>query len=139
MKRLLLLLPLLLGTQAIAGDLGPADFDPDRIHSHRAAKKDKHSAFLEENSFTVLCGTWNNKTTPCTVSFKDGLLHADDSIGIKPDQVMHIQFMTASDAYLIYRTTAGQIVRAGFLDKYAKYGFAFQSRLIRWMNSDQRR
>lgn len=136
MKQLLLLLPLLLGTQAIAGDLGPADFDPDRIHSHRAAKKHRHSEFVQEDNFTVLCGAWNNKTMPCSVSFKGEFLRVDNSAGIKPEQVMHIQFATASDAYIIYRDSSGTIVRAGFLDQYAKYGFAFQSRLIRWMNGD---
>ena len=73
---------------------------------------------------------------PCSVSFKGEFLQVDNSAGIKPEQVMHIQFATASDAYIIYRGSSGKIVRAGFLDQYAKYGFAFQSRLIRWINGD---
>ena len=74
MKRLLLLLPLLLASPAIA-DLGPADV----VESQKRQ--------IVRSKWDAWCG---EKRVECTVEFTNGRLSVDGSTGILPDQVSSI-------------------------------------------------
>ena len=78
----------------LSGDLGNADF-PSKEEAY--AKSEKYQKKLKEslsNEFDLQCIPAENALTwarkKCKVEFKNGRLVVDDSIGIKPSQVINI-------------------------------------------------
>ena len=80
MKRLLLLLPLLLGSPAVA-DLGPAETDVTE-------------------TFDAYCGKVGNK---CKVTFEEGRMRVNNGNGITRDQLISHKH-TGPELYLIFQS-----------------------------------
>ena len=131
MKRFLFLISLLLIPPAVAGDLGKADFDSNRMVFDLSAKP--YRKILSDDSFQFNCGANGTHMKKCEISFVDNLLKVNDSRGIAPEQVLHVSF-TGNYVYLFYRDSADKIVRAGFGSLHTQRAIGFQSRLVKWMN-----
>ena len=96
MKRLLLLLPLLLGTQAIAGDLGPADLSAEQISAGFPSVGTTWKAW---------CGSWKQRVD-CSVELGETELIVDGTFQVpyesitrseKWDSMMAIQRLSKLD------------------------------------------
>ena len=138
MKRLLisLLAALALPTAVISGDLGSADLKNTilrtRIH---------YDQVDNESIFKIKCGSLLYAVKKCTVSFSEGRLKVDDSIGITPSQVLDIYENNPANFahfYINYIDADGKINHAGFeIELGLKNKFIFKKALYKWMNSDK--
>ena len=77
MKRLLLLLPLLVGTQAIAGDLGPADLSAEQISAGFPSVGKIWKAW---------CGSWKQKVD-CSVELGETELIVDGTFHVPYESI----------------------------------------------------
>ena len=78
MNRLLLLLPLLLGTQSIAGDLGPADLSAEQISAGFPSVGTTWKAW---------CGTWKNERVDCSVELGENELIVDGTFQVSYESI----------------------------------------------------
>ena len=138
MKRLLLplLAALALPTAVISGDLGPADFDPERLGR---GKTEKYLQLAKSDIHPFNCGSRLTEMQPCLVEFKNGRLMVDGSKGIKPSQIKHLQNdskrVVGFYIYIIYENDKGDLVDAGFGNMGGREGASFYQRLLAWMNT----
>ena len=77
MKRLLLLLPLLVGTQAIAGDLGPADLSAEQISAGFPSVGTTWKAW---------CGSWKQRVD-CSVELGETELIVDGTFQVPYESI----------------------------------------------------
>ena len=134
MKRVLLLLPLLLGTQAIAGDLGSADLSKE--------KNEVASA-----TFDAWCKEVGNE---CKVSFDGEIMSVDGSSGINRSQITDISLdyncswpawnpcgsvHTYDKEYILkYQDSSGDSRSAKIIFRNQKVANSFRKLLQEWTN-----
>ena len=128
MKRLLLVM-LLLGAPAFAGDLGPADLTIEEIPDQKLFDK------------RIYCGNPISKQPNCTIEFKDGLLVVDGKHSIRPSQVRHFHLSDidsfAKKFAIVYLSNAGQITRAQISVVYEQEVNRFYKAFLNWLNERQ--
>jgi len=128
MKRLLLVM-LLLGAPAYAGDLGPADLAIESIPDQQLFEKG------------VLCGgPLSNSWAKCIVEFKDGLLMVNSNHSISPHQVRHFSwsentyYTIAKRFEIIYLSKGGRISRAEIAMVDGRQTERFYKAFLAWLN-----
>ena len=135
MKRLLILFLAAIALPSLAGDLGNADFDKERI----MRKKDKFEQLSIQNEFEFNCGSFGMHMKKCFVEFKDGRMIVDGSTGIIPSQIKHIYEQPKSAGlylYLIYEESQGKLSHAGFGHLGYIEGSSFYKRFLDWLNEN---
>ena len=140
-----LLLPLLaalaLPTAVLSGDLGVADFNLDRVIKLGPKRRIKYQETSESDVINFNCGGIGTHMKKCLIEFKNGLLIVDGSRGIKPSQIKHLSFATASVQglyiYVIYADSNNKLAHAGFGSIDLRQAAGFQTRFLNWMNSDK--
>ena len=141
MKHLLLALlaAIALPTSVIAGDLGLADFNLDRVIKLSPKRRIKYQETSESDVINILCGGLSTHMKKCVVEFKNGLLVVDGSKGISPNQVKFITLNTFPGIYIefIYEDSNNKLVSAGLASNDIGEGTGFLTRFLNWMSEGQ--